>query len=74
MKSTLWDIQCVEHVIGVCRQCLQVAWLWRQGKNIKKRTNKNKNLRKSYTNAYMWNLKKSDIDDLISKAEVETQM
>ena len=25
-------------------------------------------------NAHMWNLKKSGIDDLISKAEIETQM
>ena len=27
-----------------------------------------------YTNAYMWNLKKIGIDDLIYKAEIETQM
>ena len=28
----------------------------------------------SYINAYMWNLKKIGIDDLIYKAEIETQL
>ena len=28
----------------------------------------------SYINAYMWNLKKTGIDNLIYKAEIETQM
>ena len=27
-----------------------------------------------YINAYMWNLKKTDADDLIHKAEIGTQM